>query len=153
MDMIAIPSDTGDVVCVAEGKSIHFLSPDGKVLRVFDADGVLIPPLDEFPTKGGAPSFCTEQTPPNGMPPVRLIKFYNGGIEIYCDGIIDVRGDMNLNNIPCEPEDLELFRNYFLWGLSVFTVIVEAQIAASDVNRDGITIGVADYVKLERIIA
>jgi len=40
-DLITIPSDTGDVVCVAEGKSIHLLSPQGEVLRVLEADGAV----------------------------------------------------------------------------------------------------------------
>jgi outer membrane protein assembly factor BamB len=41
VDLISVPSETGDVVCAAEGKSIHLLSPGGKVLRVLDADGAV----------------------------------------------------------------------------------------------------------------
>ncbi|MGD8499391.1 MAG: hypothetical protein PVJ86_02015 [Phycisphaerales bacterium] len=41
VDLITVPSDTGGVVCVAEGKSIHLLSPNGKVFRVLEADGAI----------------------------------------------------------------------------------------------------------------
>jgi len=41
VDLITVPSDTGSVVCVAEGKRIHLLSPNGKVLRVLDTDGAI----------------------------------------------------------------------------------------------------------------
>ncbi|MHC4743767.1 MAG: hypothetical protein ACYS8Z_17770, partial [Planctomycetota bacterium] len=41
VDLISVPSETGDVVCAAEGKRIHLLSPGGKVLRVLDADGAV----------------------------------------------------------------------------------------------------------------
>lgn len=40
-DLLAVPSGTGDIVYAAEGKTIHLLSPDGKVLRALEADGVI----------------------------------------------------------------------------------------------------------------
>ncbi len=62
------------------------------------------------------------------------------------------RGDLNLNGIPFELADAQLFADYFEYGLSVFTIDVEAQIAASDVNMDDIVLTVADYIFLLRII-
>jgi hypothetical protein len=41
VDLITIPSDTGELIGVAEGKNIHLLSPNGKVLRTLEADGAV----------------------------------------------------------------------------------------------------------------
>jgi len=41
VDLITIPSDTGKLICVAEGKNIHLLSTKGKVLRTLEADGTV----------------------------------------------------------------------------------------------------------------
>ena len=54
--------------------------------------------------------------------------------------------------MPYEVADAILFTNYFIYGLSVFTINVAAQIAATDINADGITLSVADLVLLIRII-
>ncbi|MBN2227526.1 MAG: hypothetical protein JW763_09190 [candidate division Zixibacteria bacterium] len=62
------------------------------------------------------------------------------------------RGDLNLNGIPFELADAQLYASYFEYGLAVFTINIEAQIAASDVNMDGIVLTVADYIYLLRII-
>lgn len=76
----------------------------------------------------------------------------NGGIDIVCVDSMDDRADLNLNGIPYEVADAVLFSNYFIYGLSVFTVNVEGQVAASDVNGDGIVLSVADLVTLVRIV-
>ena len=63
---------------------------------------------------------------------------YNiGGIDIVCADSIDDRGDINLNGVANEVADAVLLGNYFVYGLSVFTINIEGQIAASDVNADG----------------
>ncbi|MHC4643277.1 MAG: hypothetical protein ACYS32_16655, partial [Planctomycetota bacterium] len=41
VDLITIPSDAGELIGVAEGKNIHLLSPNGKVLRILEADGAV----------------------------------------------------------------------------------------------------------------
>ncbi|MFQ5500028.1 MAG: T9SS type A sorting domain-containing protein, partial [Candidatus Zixiibacteriota bacterium] len=76
----------------------------------------------------------------------------NGGIDIVCADSIDARGDLNLNGISNEIADAVVYTNYFVYGLSAFNVNLEGQIAASDVNADGLTLSVADLVYLIRIV-
>jgi hypothetical protein len=84
--------------------------------------------------------------------PIRCIEFYNDGICILHPDSIDARGDINLNGVAYEVADAVVFSNYFIYGLSVFTVNVAGQIAATDVNADGVTLTVADLVLLIRVI-
>jgi hypothetical protein len=78
--------------------------------------------------------------------PERCIEFWNGGICIIDADSIDYRGDVNLNDVAYEIGDVVVFTNYFIYGLSAFTVNVAGQIAATDVNADGLTLSVADLV-------
>ena len=39
VDLITIPSDTGDLICAAEGKNIHIFLPDGTEAQILKADG------------------------------------------------------------------------------------------------------------------
>jgi len=41
VDLITIPSDTGELIGIAEGRNIHLLSTKGKVLRTLEADGAV----------------------------------------------------------------------------------------------------------------
>jgi hypothetical protein len=84
--------------------------------------------------------------------PERFINFTNGGIDIVCADSIDARGDINLNGVANEIADAVVFTNYFIAGLGAFTVNVEGQIAATDVNADGIGLSVADLVYLIRVV-
>jgi len=84
--------------------------------------------------------------------PVRFIDFVNGGIDIVCSDSIDARGDVNVNGVANEIADAVMFTNYFITGLSAFGGHMEASIAASDVNADGIVLSVADLVYLVRVI-
>jgi hypothetical protein len=108
----------------------------------------------EFPTFGGAPDTCL--TDPDGdgpkLPPLRLVNFFNGGIDIVCIDSLDDRGDINLNGLPNEVADAVMFTNYFIYGLSVFKINEAGQVAATDVNADGLTLSVADLVYLVRIV-
>ena len=61
-----------------------------------------------------------------------------------------IRGDVNLNGVANEVADAVLFTNYFIYGPDVFTLRREQQIAATDVNRDGLTLGVADLTYMFR---
>ena len=124
--------------------------------HVFEFDTLLNSvPIEQdlpFPSLFGANSTCDVSGGPDKPEPLRLIDFYNGGIDIVCSDSIDARGDINLNGISNEVADAVLFTNYFVYGLSVFIVNVEGQIAASDVNADGIVLSVADLVTLVRIV-
>jgi hypothetical protein len=84
--------------------------------------------------------------------PVRDIYFWNGGVDIACAESIDARGDINLNGIANEIADAVLFTNYFLQGIGVFDIALDGQIAATDVNNDGLRLSVGDLVYLIRVI-
>ncbi|MFH2037313.1 MAG: dockerin type I domain-containing protein [Candidatus Zixiibacteriota bacterium] len=72
--------------------------------------------------------------------------------EISCDTPpAGCRGDINLNGIAFEIADMLIFQNYFTVGITAFTINIEAQIAATDINMDGLPLSVADYVMLVRI--
>jgi hypothetical protein len=83
-----------------------------------------------------------------------VLDFHNGEIETICSDSIDARGDLNLNGIANEVADLVMFTNYFLSGLSAFESggAVNASVAATDVNADGMTLTYRDLVYLDRII-
>jgi hypothetical protein len=51
-----------------------------------------------------------------------------------------------------EIADAVLFSNYFIRGLPVFTINQAGQVAASDVNADGLVLTVADLVYLIRAV-
>ena len=104
-----------------------------------------------MPTLTGAPGPECDVYTEKGHP-WRLVHFYNGGLDIICSDSIDAVGDINLNNIAHEIADAVMFTNYFIEGLSAFGDHVEGSIAASDVNRDGIALSVADLVYLIRVI-
>jgi len=78
--------------------------------------------------------------------------FFNGGIKIACINDIDDRGDVNLNGIAYEVADAVVFTNYFVKGLSAFSISIPGQTAATDINADGKPLSVADLVFLIRII-
>jgi hypothetical protein len=126
---------------------------------IYDHEGNLIwdeDDDDQFPENAripyvGAPDYCLNSDPDKPSP-IRAIDFVNGGIDIICADSIDARGDINVNGVPNEIADAVMFTNYFINGLSAFGDHVEASIAASDVNADGIALSVADLVYLVRII-
>jgi hypothetical protein len=84
---------------------------------------------------------------------IPFISFCNGWIKIKCPGDIDDRGDMNLNGFAYEIADAVLYTNYFIIGTAAFDpTYYEAQIAASDINADGVPLTVADLVYMIRVI-
>ena len=124
---------------------------------VFEFWGAEIDANAAFPTYLGAPDLCDtpdSYTPDQQLKPgtVRFVDFWNGGIDIVCADSIDARGDVNLNGLANEIGDAVVFTNYFIKGLAAFTVNVEGQIAATDVNADGMALSVADLVYLIRVI-
>ncbi|MEW6049988.1 MAG: T9SS type A sorting domain-containing protein [Candidatus Zixiibacteriota bacterium] len=84
--------------------------------------------------------------------PSRCVEYINGGICIIHPDSIDDRGDINLNGLAYEIADAVVFTNYFIKGLSAFTISVTGQIAATDVTGDGLTLTVADLAYLIRVI-
>jgi hypothetical protein len=119
---------------------------------IYDIDGTTqIQDYDYgFPGLVGAPDDpCLDG---DKVAPIRFVDFINGGIDIVCSDSIDARGDINVNGVVNEIADAVMFTNYFISGLSAFGGHVEASIAASDVNADGIALSVADLVYLVRVI-
>ncbi len=129
-------------------------------LRIFNPEMILIwdeeddinYPEAARPFGLGAPDICTEGGGPGKPVPIRCIEFINGGICIIPAESLDVRGDVNLNGVPYEIADAVMFTNYFIYGLSVFRINQAGQVAATDVNADGLTLSVADLVFLIRVI-
>ncbi|MGB5108033.1 MAG: FlgD immunoglobulin-like domain containing protein [Candidatus Zixiibacteriota bacterium] len=128
--------------------------------RIFSFEGNAV--WDEFddaqfpdynrPFGVGAQDFCMLG---DKYEPIRCIEFWEGGVDIVCADSIDAPGDMNLNDISYEIADAVLYTNYFLYGLAALDPDPqrrEAQIAASDANRDGTTLSVGDLVYLVRVI-
>jgi len=109
---------------------------------------VLIEEAPAFPGHSGA--MACDDFVAKGVP-IHVIDFYNGGFDIICSEEIDAPGDINLNNISYEIADAVMFTNYFIEGLSAFEY-VEGSIAASDVNKDGVTLSVADLVYMLRVV-
>lgn len=119
---------------------------------VYDTGKVVISQEDTLPTYFGAPSECLDDPYPR-FQRIRLIDFYNGGVEIICPcPDIDMTGDINLSGTPYEIADMVLFTNYFIHGLSVFHINMQGQIAATDMNHDGVTLDIADLVYGVRVI-
>ncbi len=109
-------------------------------------------PTTGFPTPTGVQEECLAGGGPGKPAPVQFVDFINGGVDIVCADSIDDRGDVNMNGEPNEIADAVLFSNYFIFGLSVFTVNMAGQITATDTNADGLTLTVADLVYLTRTI-
>jgi hypothetical protein len=84
--------------------------------------------------------------------PVPFLWLKGGGVDIICVPDIDDRGDVNLNGIMNEIADAVVFTNYFIYGLAAFTINVEGQIAATEINGDGVPLTVGDLVYLIRVI-
>ena len=145
----AISSVTGDTLFI--DRAIYNYDTSMTYLIWDEEDDVLFPEEDRIPHVGAPDDPCLVNEP--GKPlPLRVLDFWNGGIDIICADSIDAPGDINLNNVPNEIADAVLFSNYFVYGLGVFTVNLEGQIAASDVNKDGLTLSVGDLVYLIRVI-
>ncbi|MCK4856713.1 MAG: T9SS type A sorting domain-containing protein, partial [candidate division Zixibacteria bacterium] len=138
-----VSSVTGDTLFIDK----LILNTDHSVLWD-EYDEVNYPETQRLPHVG-APDECLIG---DKIKPRRCIVFVNGTICIIHPDSIDAVGDINLNGISHEIADAVLFTNYLLYGLSVFTVAPYAQLAATDINRDGMQATVGDLVYLIRII-
>ncbi len=118
---------------------------------VYDWDGYyneIDDPDYGFPGYFGAPDVCLMDS----LATIRFVDFYNGGVEIICSDSIDQRGDININGIAYEIADQVMFTNYFIFGLKTFGRHIEASIAASDVNADGVALSVEDLIYHHRVV-
>ncbi len=132
-------------------------SVDGEILyvsdQIYEFEGTEITDSTfGFPTYYGIQAGCLEGGGPDKPAPLPFLDFVNGGFDIVCSDSIDLRGDINCNGIPNEVADAVMLANFFVSGLSAFGDHVEASIAASDVNADGIVLSVADLVYMIRVI-
>lgn len=64
---------------------------------------------------------------------------------------IHLRGDLNCNGVQYEAADAYVYRDYFTGGLATFDS-VQCSIDGSDIDGDGITLTLADFVYLIRIL-
>jgi hypothetical protein len=120
----------------------------------FDLVGEISDPTTGFPTYTGVQDECLVDPDGAGpkLPPLQFIDFLGGGVDIACADELDDRGDMNLNGVANEIADAVVFANYFIYGFSALHINLNGQIAASDVNADGLTLTVGDLVYLIRVI-
>jgi len=161
--------------CIKQGVSNMIYSPAGPI-DMGDVDPLdpiasgyalihdpYVDPDHTFPTSHGAPwvpcdplgfddELVGECEGVYAKYPIRIVDFFNGGIKIICSDEIDARGDINLNGVMNEIADAVVFTNYFIYGMSAFTISEEGQKAATDVNADGVVLSVADLVYLIRIV-
>ena len=122
--------------------------------RIFESDGTEITnPACGFPTYSGFQEECFEDSSFNRLPLIQLIEFVNGGIDIICAEPINEHGDINLNGVSYEIADAFIFNNYFLYGLAAFTIDLERQIAATEINGDGDPLTVGDLTYLIRAVS
>ncbi len=144
----SISSVTGDTLYISD-KVFEFENSDPTIHPDFEITGV---DCGSSPHYGGA---CAECDTSLKYEPLRQIYFWNGGIDIVCADSIDARGDLNLNGIAYEIADAVTYTNFFLYGYPALSILPgprEAQIAASDVNKDGIPLTVGDLVYLLRVV-
>jgi hypothetical protein len=129
----------------------------GNHLWVADAlttfEGTPIDLATEFPNNI---AICDRFSGGPGKPsPRKKLCFRNGGIDIPTGEEIDDRGDLNLNGLAYDPGDAVLYENYFIYGPSVLDpnpTRRQSQLAASDVNGDGLILSVGDLVALIRVL-
>ncbi len=106
-------------------------------------------PFTGFPTVTGPQEECLRALDSQSL---TNATFINGGVSFRCSHHMDPTGDINLNNQGYELKDLELFSDFLMHGPDAFEINQAGQMAATDVNADGLTMGVADLVYLTRVI-
>jgi|GEM_PF-942993 len=150
---------TGNELYIAGDSAVHtfewdkWLKADNLILctdypiTTDSADGVVI---GGWCPKDGQYMGCNNNNPAKQV--IENLYFMNGGIDIACADEIDARGDVNLNGVKNEIADAVVFTNFFIKGISAFTINPQGQVAATDVNNDGHVLTVGDLVYLLRII-
>lgn len=142
--------------CVDNG----FSSPTGATYFLADSVFAADPSWGAFPVPSelnsnqGIPESCLAGGSTNQ--PQRAVNFRHGTVDIVCNDSVDYRGDLNLNGIPYEIADALLFSNYFLHGLAAFDpnpLIMQAQVASSDANANGLPLEFRDLIYELRVIS
>ncbi len=118
---------------------------------VYDFAGNTLTNTDGIvPTLGGFPDTCFGYVAFD--PVLRYADFQGGKVETAGCGQISDRGDLNLNGVPYEIADAVVYTSYLMIGLPAFTIDIERQVAATDINGDGLTLTMADFIYLIRVI-
>lgn len=138
---------TDNVIAVDEGYSTainrYVYEPNGAQIQDYAAG---------LPGITGAPNDPCAEAYAQDVTRFRSVDYTNGGIDVICIEGPDMRGDLNLNGVCNEVADAMIYAAYFVDGLSALGPYVEAVIAASDVNADGIALTLEDFVYMIRII-
>ena len=136
---------TDNIITNLAGDTIHM----GGMLAEFDGDTVRTQ-FYAFPGPGLPDDSCGSMP---GATTVGDLRLGNGGVDRACiDWPLNSAGDINLNGFRFEPADAVLFARYFLNGIGVFWSI-DAQVAQTDVNGDGLPLTFSDFQFLLRVIS
>jgi len=165
--------DCGDnLVSSRDGNTLYMITDPGDGIPWFGGDPDAEPPIpgggiidNTDSSKQQLATFEGGITGPADYPcpnpnlsrpdPEPFLYFVNGMVTVErSSGDICDLGDLNLNGLAYEVADAVLYSNYFILGPSVFQPGIpgQAQVAASDVNTDGVPLTVADLVFMTRVI-
>ncbi|HWR82890.1 MAG TPA: T9SS type A sorting domain-containing protein [Candidatus Deferrimicrobium sp.] len=126
-------------------------SPDTILLaaQVIDAEGADITNKNHpLPSFTGPDSTCMDPAAHSGLRVIEAIRFHGGKVTFVSPDSIGVRGDVNLNGLSFEEEDLSVLSRFFLFGDSVFSVDGSRQVEASNVDGDAVDTTLADLISL-----
>lgn len=98
----------------------------------------------------GLPQSCIDIG--STAPPIRMVNFVNGGVDVHCPSPDTDRGDIDRNGLAYEVADLAILADYFIHGPAAFTINFEEQVAASDVKGDDIAPTLGDLTYLSRVL-
>jgi hypothetical protein len=130
----------GDKVCAA-GAFVSFIYNGDYIAGAYaDANGIVDFGDYSFDTTGSV-IFVVSKSGYYVVEDTMAIRSLGGG----------GRGDVNLNGIANEIGDAVVFASYFINGLPALVIDQARQIAATDINGDGIMLSLADFVCLTRI--
>lgn len=135
-----------------------FANKDGSLVlvsdTVYDANGApIIGGTDSLSGFGGVSEVMATCLSNSLLRYLPAVDFYNGGVSIESAPVTDIRGDVNLNGIPYEGEDLQTFANYFKYGLTALGAQADLAQQASDINDNGTPLEMADFVSGQRVYA
>jgi len=74
-------------------------------------------------------------------------------MQFSCDSSNPLIGDLNLNGIPYEAADAAIFADYFVHREQAFSISVDSQMNATDINGDGGPGTISDYIYLSAILS
>ncbi len=138
--------DCGDNVIAPDSLGMVLAVSDGVYDWIGGGHMDVSEPYGPLPGLYGVPDSCVTDTMV-----IRMIDFYNGGIDVHCTDEIDDRGDINCNGIANELADYVTYFDYFIFDTDAFNEHIECSVSASDVNADGSGLRVEDLIYLHRI--